>query len=176
MKSSRTTRVSARRHLQRPAIDILVQSRLWDLKPEAKAVLRRAIRKASSVVSTQGELAVVLADDLAVHALNRTWRYQDAPTNVLSFPVESVTTRRGTPRMLGDIVIAYETTAREAKAQGKSFEDHLAHLAVHGFLHLAGYDHVEEDEAEKMERLETIILAELAVPNPYAAPGVSVGR
>jgi probable rRNA maturation factor len=165
-----------RRYSRRPAIDILVQSPLWDLNPEAKAVLRRAIRKASSVVSTQGELSVVLADDSAVRTLNRTWRYKDAPTNVLSFPVESTSARRGTPRLLGDIVIAHETTAREARAQGKSFADHLAHLAVHGFLHLAGYDHVEDDEAEKMERLEATILAGLAVPNPYAAPDVSVGR
>jgi len=177
MKSARPARTSKRRHSRRrSAIDILVQSPLWESKPEARTVLRRAIRKAASVVSKQGELAVVLADDSTVHALNRTWRYQDAPTNVLSFPVESVTTRRGTPRMLGDIVIAYETAAREARTQGKSFVDHLVHLAVHGFLHLAGYDHVEDGEAETMERLESTILAELAVPNPYAAPGVSVGR
>jgi probable rRNA maturation factor len=127
-------------------------------------------------LSTPGELAVVLADDSAVHALNRTWRCKDAPTNVLSFPVEGGPARHGARRLLGDIVIAYETTAREARAQGKPFANHLAHLAVHGFLHLAGYDHVEDDEAETMERLEGIILAALAVPNPYAAPGVSVGR
>ena len=165
---------------QAPAIDILVQSPLWNSKRDARAVLRRAIRKASSVLSTGGELAVVLADDSTLRALNRTWRHKDAPTNVLAFPAEGVPARdgnrHGTPRLLGDIVIAYETTAREAQAQGKSFADHLVHLAVHGFLHLTGYDHEDDDEAETMERLESTILAELSVPNPYAAPGVSVGR
>ena len=177
MKSGPPARAFTRRHSRRrSAIDILVQSPLWESKPEARTVLRRAIRKAASVVSKQGELAVVLADDSTVHALNRTWRHKDAPTNVLSFPVEGAPERHGTPHLLGDIVIAYETTAREARTQGKSFVDHLVHLAVHGFLHLAGYDHVEDGEAETMERLESTILAELAVPNPYAAPGVSVGR
>jgi probable rRNA maturation factor len=173
MKSTRPARA---RRSRRPAIDILVQSPLWYAKPEAKTVLRRAIRKASSVVATQGELAIVLADDSTVHALNRTWRNKDAPTNVLSFPVEGAAERHGTPPLLGDIVIAYETTAREARSQGKPFADHLIHLAVHGFLHLAGYDHADDDEAETMERLEGTILAELAVPNPYAAPGITVGR
>jgi probable rRNA maturation factor len=159
-----------RRRPQRPAIDIVVQSPLWHSKRGAKASLRRAISKAASVLSTAGELAIILADDSALRALNRTWRRKDAPTNVLSFPVEGAAVGHGTPRLLGDIVIAYETTAREAQAQGKSFADHLVHLAVHGFLHLAGYDHVHDDEAETMERLEGTILAELAVANPYAAP------
>jgi probable rRNA maturation factor len=170
MKPSRSKRASKRRRAQQPAIEVLVQSPLWVSNPDAKTVLRRAIRKASSVVCTGGELAIVLADDSTVRTLNRTWRDKDAPTNVLSFPVEGVPTGHGTRRLLGDIVIAYETTAREAQAQGKSFADHLVHLAVHGFLHLAGYDHVHDDEAETMERLESAILAELAVVNPHAAP------
>jgi probable rRNA maturation factor len=76
---------------------------------------------------------------------------------------------RGTPRLLGDIVIAYETTEREARAEHKPFAHHLAHLAVHGFLHLVGYDHARDDEANAMEGLETAILARLDVPNPYIA-------
>jgi probable rRNA maturation factor len=175
MKSTRPKRASTRRRSHPPAIDILVQSPLWNSKRNAKAVLRRALRKAAAVVSAHGELAVVLTDDSAVHALNRIWRHKDAPTNVLSFPVERAPESHGAPRLLGDIVIAYETTAREARAQGKSFAHHLVHLAVHGFLHLAGYDHLDDDDAAAMERLESTILAELAVPNPYAASDVRVG-
>jgi rRNA maturation RNase YbeY len=78
---------------------------------------------------------------------------------------------RGTPRLLGDIVIAYETTEREARAEHKPFAHHLAHLAVHGFLHLVGYDHAADDEADAMEGLETAILARLDVPDPYIARG-----
>jgi probable rRNA maturation factor len=74
----------------------------------------------------------------------------------------------GAPRLLGDIVIAHETTAREANAEGKPFADHLGHLAVHGFLHLLGYDHESDADAEVMERLEREILAQLGVPDPYA--------
>ena len=74
-------------------------------------------------------------------------------------------------RLLGDIVIAYETTDREARAEHKPFAHHLAHLAVHGFLHLAGYDHQADDEADAMEKLEILILAQLAIPDPYIARG-----
>lgn len=79
---------------------------------------------------------------------------------------------RGTPHLLGDIVIAYETTEREARAEHKPFAHHLAHLAVHGFLHLVGYDHEADDEANAMEGLETAILAGLEVPDPYVARDV----
>jgi probable rRNA maturation factor len=88
---------------------------------------------------------------------------------VLSFRTTQATRAHGTPRLLGDIVIAYETTEREACAESKPFAHHAAHLAVHGFLHLAGYDHAADDEAAAMERLETAILSRLDVPNPYVA-------
>jgi probable rRNA maturation factor len=87
---------------------------------------------------------------------------------VLSFPANGQTIP-GRPRLLGDIVIAYETTEREARAQRKPFVHHLAHLTVHGFLHLAGYEHDADEEAEAMERLERSILARLDVPDPYIA-------
>jgi probable rRNA maturation factor len=113
----------------------------------------------------------LLTDDSAIRALNREWRKLDAPTNVLSFPAKMAIrgAPRHMPRYLGDIVIAYETTAREATAEGKPFDHHLVHLAVHGYLHLLGYDHATNRDAEKMERLEVDILARLAVPDPYAA-------
>jgi probable rRNA maturation factor len=109
----------------------------------------------------------VLSDDSAVQALNRRWRGQNAPTNVLSFPVPVVGKFRPPSPYIGDIVIAYQTVAREAVAEGKPFKHHLAHLAVHGFLHLLGYDHEYDRDAREMERLERRILARMAMPDPY---------
>lgn len=107
------------------------------------------------------EISIVLADDAAVHALNRRWRGRDAPTNVLSFASDE-------RPLLGDVVLAYETVAREAADQDKSLSDHLAHLVVHGVLHLLGFDHeTGEDEAEEMEALERHILAGLNIADPY---------
>jgi probable rRNA maturation factor len=115
----------------------------------------------------------VLCDDSAIRALNRKWRGQNAPTNVLSFSAAAPGEKPpGTPYNktphIGDIVIAYETVAREAAAEGKPFKHHLAHLAVHGFLHLLGYDHQSDREAQRMERTERTILKRIAVPDPYA--------
>jgi probable rRNA maturation factor len=117
----------------------------------------------------------VLSNDSGIQALNRDWRGKDRPTNVLSFPAAPALPAhksRGKsavpPPYIGDIVIAYQTTAREAVAEGKPFDHHLAHLAVHGFLHLLGYDHENDRDAEIMERLERRILKRLAVPDPYA--------
>jgi probable rRNA maturation factor len=162
-------RAAARRQVS-PAVDIVVASPLWATQRSIKRLLRRAIGEAASVTSTAvGELAIVLTDDSAIRTLNRDWRSRDAATNVLSFPTPETDHPHGTPRLLGDIVIAYETTEREARAENKPFAHHAAHLAVHGFLHLAGYDHAEDIEAAAMENLETAILARLYVPNPYVA-------
>jgi probable rRNA maturation factor len=140
---------------------------LWKAERGARTMVRQAITAAAAAVpESTGELAVVLTDDGAIRALNRIWRGKDEATNVLSFPAQSPP---GTPALLGDIVIAYETTAREAQAEGKPFRHHLAHLAVHGFLHLAGHDHEADAEAEAMESLEIVVLARLKVPNPYIA-------
>jgi probable rRNA maturation factor len=146
-------------------IDVLVRSDLWQHPAKAKAVLLRAVRAAAAALSTRrAELAIVLTDDSAIRLLNRDWRGIDAATNVLSFPAKRV--GQG-PRLLGDIVLAYETVARQARRQGKSFAHHLAHLAVHGFLHLNGYDHERAKEAETMERLERDILRQLDIVDPY---------
>jgi probable rRNA maturation factor len=148
------------------AIDIVIGSERWRDAPEAEKVVRAAIAAVASAVSTtEGELAIVLTDDSAIRTLNRDWRGKDQPTNVLSFP--SAEPQPDTPILLGDIVIAYETTAREALAEDKSFMHHLAHLAVHGFLHLVGYDHQTDKEAQAMETLERAVLARLDVPDPY---------
>ena len=111
----------------------------------------------------------MLTDDSAIRALNRDWRGKDEPTNVLSFPAAAPGKAGRARRMLGDIVIAYETVAREARAEGKPFDHHLAHLAVHGFLHLLGYDHETDARSRAMERLETRDPARLGVPDPYRA-------
>jgi probable rRNA maturation factor len=154
-----------------PVIEVMVESAAWSAEPDAAAIARRSVLAAAEAVpDSAGEVAVVLTDDDAICALNRDWRKIDKPTNVLSFPAPRRTATQGadgTPVLLGDVVIAYETTAREAAEEGKPFAHHLAHLAVHGFLHLMGYDHESEAAASDMERLETRILAGLDVPDPY---------
>ena len=153
-----------------PRIDVIVQSSRWKTAWRAASIVRKAVIAAANATSTpRAELAIVLTNDSVMRALNDKWRKLDAPTNVLSFPAKTVRTDRSTPRQLGDIVIAYETTAREAATEGKRFEHHLVHLAVHGFLHLLGYDHESDRDAKKMERLEAAILARLDVPDPYVA-------
>jgi len=159
---------AARRTRSAPAIDIVIESPLWRNEPHAAAVIRRAIGAATEMTDAtvgSSELAVMLCDDAAMRELNTRWRGRPEPTNVLSFPAAG---RAGT---LGDLAIAYETAAREAQAEGKPFADHLAHLAVHGFLHLLGYDHQSDAEAVAMERLEVAILARLGVADPYAKDG-----
>ena len=155
---------AAQRARPAPVIDIVIESPLWRDESNADAVVRRAIAQAAEMAGAAGpkELAVMLCDDAAMRELNGRWRGRPEPTNVLSFPAA-----RGSDT-LGDIAIAYETTAREAETEGMPFAAHLAHLAVHGFLHLLGYDHQSDAEAAAMERLEAAILARLSVPDPYA--------
>jgi probable rRNA maturation factor len=132
---------------------------------------------------------VLLCDDAAIARLNARWRGYDRPTNVLSFPAPNSRRRTEDRRQkepgaippavrplssvirhpLGDIAIAYETVAREAAAERKPVADHLAHLAIHGFLHLLGYDHQDGVEARRMERLERDILARIGIADPYAS-------
>jgi probable rRNA maturation factor len=153
------------------AVDILLDCPLWKAERGIETMLRRAVAAAASMVSTVGgELAIVLTDDAAMRALNREWRGQDQPTNVIAFPAKA--SPASAPHMLGDIVIAYQTMTREAQSEGKPLMHHLVHLAVHGFLHLAGYDHQTEEETETMEELEVAILARLDIPNPYLRRGV----
>ena len=112
-------------------------------------------------------VAVMLADDDTVAELNQRFRGKSGPTNVLSFPAPA-----NPEGQIGDIVLAYGVCAREAAEQGKTLEHHLMHLTVHGVLHLLGYDHEADDEAEAMEALERSILETLGVSDPYAAERV----
>ena len=149
--------------------DILVTAPCWAAEPDAEVLVQRAIEAAARQTSADGaEVAIVLTDDSGIRSLNRDWRGIDKPTNVLSFPAAKTPARGREPRMLGDIAIAYETTRREAESENKPFAHHLSHLAVHGFLHLVGYDHENDADAETMESLERSILAGLGVPDPYA--------
>ena len=149
-----------------PLIDVVVEDGAWDAS--AEATVRRALTEAA--VANGGDfkdrtLAVLLTDDASIRRLNARWRHIDKPTNVLSFPPP--VQQQGALASLGDIAIAYETAAREAQEENKPFADHLAHLAVHGFLHLLGHDHETDGAAEEMEHLERVILARLGVPDPY---------
>jgi len=154
-----------------PNADILIAADCWQDETNAEDVVRRSIAAAASAVELPegpSELAVMLTDDARIRELNQQWRMQDKPTNVLSFPAEwHVGPDPDSPLMLGDIAIAYETTRREAEAELKPFQNHLSHLVVHGFLHLLGYDHIEDDDAEEMEQLERDILATLGIADPY---------
>lgn len=127
-----------------------------------------------------GEICLVLANDAQITELNKAWRGKDGPTNVLSFPAEDdspdIPQTGGNleesqdESVLGDVVFAFETIAREAAEQGKSFHNHVAHLLVHGVLHLLGYDHQSDEDAGQMESLERRILATLDIADPYGVP------
>jgi len=166
-------------HPNLPLTDILVVADCWRSEPNAEAVIQRAIAAAAETVDedvAEAEVAVMLTDDSGIRTLNSNWRGLDKPTNVLSFPSprpqglsqDGPRKPGDAPRMLGDIAIAYETMRREADDEQKPFDHHLSHIAVHGFLHLIGYDHESDNDAEEMEALEQEILAELGIPAPYA--------
>ena len=125
-----------------------------------------AVAESRAVLAANAEISVVLCGDAFIRELNRKWRGRDEPTNVLSFPAAG---DLASAPLLGDIIIAFETTAREAAEAGKPLRDHLAHLVVHGFLHLIGHDHAETAEAVAMETLERAILARLGIADPYGA-------
>lgn len=158
-------------------IQIAVEADGWADETALEALALRVLGAAESyMAANEGqplpkqptEVSLVFGDDDMIREINAEWRNKDKPTNVLSFPAFPVTPGKMPGPMLGDIIIARETVEREAVELDKSFEDHLTHLMVHGFLHLFGYDHIEIDDAEKMESLETRILAELGLSDPYA--------
>ena len=144
-------------------IEVEVEDAAWTAAlPEAAAVAERAA--AAALGAFEGDVVVLLTDDAAVQDLNARFRGRDRSTNVLSFPAAE----SAAPH-LGDLVLAYGVCAAEAGAQGKTLADHLAHLTVHGVLHLLGRDHEAEAEAEEMEAEERSILASLGVADPYRA-------
>ena len=152
------------------ALDLAVESERWAALGDVEALARRAVEAALAVAGNPPqedvELSLLLADDEAVRALNRAWRGKDKATNVLSFPANPHPGMPG-PQPLGDVALAFETVAREAETEGKTLADHATHLIVHGVLHLLGYDHETQAEAEIMEALEVEALARLGIADPY---------
>lgn len=151
-------------------IDITIEAGDWPDEASVTRLVERAVAATFAEAGTTGrsELSVVFSDDLHIQALNAGWRGKDKPTNVLSFPAFPPSAGNTMPPMLGDIVLAAETVAREAALEDKPLANHISHLLVHGLLHLLGHDHESEAEAEKMEAIERAALARLAIPDPYA--------
>ncbi len=154
---------------RRLQLDIIIEDGNWDaLTPVDDVFVPVADAVAQRLDLDSAEAAIALSSDERVRALNLAYRGKDKPTNVLSFPAGEDGLPPGSRRHLGDIVLAAETVAQEAAAEGKPLRHHLQHLAVHGLLHLLGYDHETEAEAAEMEALEVEILERLGVPDPYA--------
>lgn len=152
-------------------IDIAVLDDRWQGVPDLYRLAEDAALNAiahGGVGSGPAELSLVFSTDERVRELNADYRGKSTATNVLSFPADQPGEQSpGQDRLLGDVVVAFETISEEAEAQGKTFENHLCHLIVHGILHLLGYDHEVDSSADKMEALEIAALAHMNVPNPY---------
>lgn len=149
-------------------VAFVVNSDGWPdgLEARADSAIHEALSQSKAKIAGVAEVTVVLTDDAEQQELNRQWRGLDKSTNVLSFPqLEPFTPVVG---LVGDITLARETVEAEAAEMGITLEAHFTHLVVHGFLHLLGYDHIEEADALKMESLETKILATLGIADPYA--------
>ena len=170
--SRQTNRKPKRNSGAPPSVAIIVEEPAWRAAMQSlRADLRRAVRLAlkRSGKGASGTLTLLLTDDAALKRMNAQFRDKNKATNVLSFPAAA-----NAEHHLGDIAMAYGVTAREAQEAGKSFADHATHLAVHGVLHLLGYDHQTAAEAKVMEPLEVAILSELGIADPYAVRATEV--
>ena len=156
----------------RVGVDVMVEAGAWPPARRLATLARRAVAlalaEAQAPRDAPSEVSVVFTDDAHVRALNAGWRGKDKATNVLSFPAFAMPRGGALPPMLGDVVLAAEAISREAALEEKPFEHHLIHLIVHGVLHLLGYDHEAEADAEAMEAAERRALARLAIRDPYA--------
>jgi probable rRNA maturation factor len=154
-------------------VDLLIEFQGWREIDGVEPMVHRAYEACAERISGLAgrELSIALSSDEAVAELNGRFRGKPRPTNVLSFPASGGAAAPQAEHLpLGDIIIAYETVTQEARAEGKPTLSHLAHLVVHGILHLVGYDHGTDDAAERMENLERDILASLGIPDPYLTP------
>ena len=154
------------------AFDLTVEAGDWPDETVLTALVEKVIAVAFAELAGdrpgESEVGIIFTDDARIRELNAGWRGIDKATNVLSFPAFPETTSGPLPPLLGDIVLAAETVSGEAALEGKPLENHITHLVVHGLLHLLGYDHEVDAEAEEMEALERRIMARLAIPDPYA--------
>jgi probable rRNA maturation factor len=153
------------------AIHVEIDSGGWPDEEKLTSMARQVVAATWAVLDLskdgESEVSLLFTDDARMRELNAQWRGMDKPTNVLSFP--AVEYRGGPlPPMLGDIVLAAETVAREAELENRPLAHHICHLMVHGLLHLLGHDHQTDEEAEQMEGLETVILRVLGIPDPYS--------
>jgi probable rRNA maturation factor len=152
-------------------IDIAIQAGQWPDEAHLRELAGRSLAAACQTAIADGavlpgppaEVSLVFTDDAALRKLNRDWRGKDRPTNVLSFPQT-----QHLSGMMGDIVLGCETVRREAALEDKAIDAHIAHLVVHGFLHLLGYDHENAEDADHMERLEREGLSKIGIADPYA--------
>jgi probable rRNA maturation factor len=146
-------------------IDVEIEDEAWarDL-PDAQVLVVAAANAALTAAQREGAVVVLLTDDAGVQDLNSRFRGKDSATNVLSFPAPP-----NPEDHLGDVALAHGVCVREAAEQGKTLAHHLQHLVAHGVLHLVGYDHETDDEAEDMEGLERVVMAGLGAPDPYGA-------
>jgi probable rRNA maturation factor len=153
-------------------IDIILSSNDWDgvddLDPLTRRCIAASVAESGVRLASGCEMSVTFCADADIRKLNAQWRGKDAATNVLSFPTPGSVEAKP---LLGDIVVAYETVAREALEQNKTLNAHIAHMIMHGFLHLIGYDHESAAEAEEMESLERRIASSLGLRDPYAQAG-----
>jgi probable rRNA maturation factor len=154
--------------------ETLVDHTAWSQALDPEQTVRRVVAVLSGRSEIEGpayaQASVLFANDERLQELNKTWRQINKPTNVLSFP--AAVTRQdqhldGEPEYIGDIALAFETIEREAKEQSKAFSAHVDHLVIHGILHLLGYDHETDEDAEIMENLEVLILQDMGIANPY---------
>lgn len=154
-----------------PEIDITVENGQWPdeavLRGLAEAAITTTVEIAGLEWPEGAELSLLFTDDTRMCGINKQWRDIDKTTNVLSFPGADIEIGQQSDLMIGDLVFALETVQCEAEVQNKEFEHHLTHLIVHGFLHLFGYDHQSEDQAEVMEQLETSVLLRMGINDPY---------
>lgn len=156
-------------------ISVDIQGSEWtniqfDLVGLCRSAAREAVSSAKKI-SGHVEISIVLAGDDFVQGLNRNWRHIDSPTNVLAFPCSADADPIDGEQLLGDVIVADQTTRREAAELGLPLEHHVAHLIIHGVLHLLGYDHMNDADAEEMEHVEILALANLGIESPYQEDG-----
>lgn len=154
--------------VDRVLLTLVIENKNWTEIRRLKSLAEKTVEATLPARDRKKQITILFADDATLKSLNRDWRGKNKPTNVLSFPAaQNLKLPRGQAKPLGDIALAFETVKREAVQSGKTLKAHTTHLLVHGVLHLLGYDHMSDAEAELMEAREVKILKKLGIDNPY---------